>query len=79
MALPYGERRRKLRIVADFMGCDGPGELLARYRNQAVVPGICTDPGCDWIMSVGCDEVADTCPHCETDTLQSILVCAGGH
>jgi hypothetical protein len=74
--LSYGERRRKLCIVSEFMGFDGPRDLLEHYRDKSIVPGICTDQFCDWIMNVECNEVADLCPHCEANTMQSILVFA---
>ena len=74
MGLSYRERRRKLRIVSEFMGFEGPRDLLAHYQNKSIVPGICTDAFCDLIMNVECDEVADRCPYCDAYTMQSILV-----
>ena len=76
VSLSYRERRRKLRIVSEFMGFFDPRDLLEHYRDKSIVPGICTDALCDWIMNVECDEVADLCPHCEAYTMQSILVFA---
>ena len=55
------ERRRKLQMVTAFMGLDTSTELLARYRNQALVPGICTGEFCDGISYVSCDEEAGWC------------------
>lgn len=59
------------------MGFEKVADLLASYKNKPIVPGICTDNFCDWIMNVDCDETADLCPHCETYTMQSILLLSG--
>lgn len=49
MSLTQADRLRKIRMVTTFMGLDTPAELLARYRDQAIVPGICTGEFCDSI------------------------------
>lgn len=76
MVLTYSERRWKIRVVTDFMGFYDPSELLYKYKDKAMVPGICTDKYCDWISYVPCDEEAGWCPCCEAETIQSILIFA---
>lgn len=77
MILSYSERRRKLRIVTEYMCFLKHHELLAHYKDSAIVPGICTDYFCDCIITVLCDEEAGWCPDCDTYTMQSILIVAG--
>ena len=71
VSLTRAERRRKLRVVTAFMGMYTSADLAARYRDQALVPGICTGRFCDGISYVGCDDfrsdhflhVLQTYPH----------------
>ena len=77
MILSYSERRRKLRIVTEYMCFLKPPELLDHYQNRAIVPGICTEYFCDCMSNVLCDEEAGWCPNCDAYTMQSILIVAG--
>lgn len=74
MNLSYKERQFKQRIVTEYMGFEKPADLLASYRNKAIVPGICTEAFCDCIITVECDQEAGWCPHCNMDTIQSIYI-----
>jgi hypothetical protein len=77
MSLSYAERCQKVSRVVKYMGFHDLGELLFACRDQATVPGICTDAWCDMILSVRGDEEGDLCPDCRRDTVRSILVVAG--
>jgi hypothetical protein len=79
MTVSPSERRRKLRIVSEYLGFLSAEDLLCHFRGKSIVPGICTDRLCDCIISVECDEGADLCPECETYTMQSILIFSGVH
>jgi hypothetical protein len=77
MSLSYQERSRKLRIVTDSLGYLHPIDLLHHYLDHQVVPGICTNSGCDCIVSVEYDTELGHCPNCNTCTVESILVLSG--
>lgn len=77
MELSYSERRRKMRLVMEYLGYFSHQDLLEHYKNKQIVPGICTDALCDCIINVAYDEEGDLCPYCDTYTIQSICILSG--
>lgn len=77
MCLSFSERSKKLRRVANALGYDHPLNLLHRYLDKEIVPGICTNEICDCVTNVAAAEEIGHCPSCDTYTVASILVIAG--
>ena len=61
MVLSYKERSQKLRTVSEALGFDHPLTLLSTYLNEPIVPGICTNAGCNFILSVAPQEEYGHC------------------
>lgn len=52
-------------------------ELLESAAIDCVVPGICTNNGCDFTADYEPDQDAGWCDECDTGTVVSALVLAG--
>jgi hypothetical protein len=77
MSLSSPERKRKMRVVTEFMGYYDPKDLLSFYQDKKMAPGICTEKYCDGISLVECDEESGYCWDCGRDSIQSILIFSG--
>ena len=64
------------RLVASE-GYDDVVDLFAAVLSDAVSPGICINPGCDYITEVEPDQDRGYCEVCRTQTVQSALILAG--
>lgn len=67
----------KLEQLADAYGYDDMDDFLAVYVFDSVVPGICTNPDCDFTAEYEPDQREGWCEECSTHTVQSALVLAG--
>jgi hypothetical protein len=52
----------KLQALADSEGYDDADELLEANSSDSVVPGICTNPNCDYTTEVEPDQDRGHCP-----------------
>lgn len=52
-------------------------ELLESASIGSVVPGICTNDGCDFTTEYEPDQDAGWCEECDTETVASALILAG--
>ena len=68
-------RKRKLEDLADASGMS-VDELLENAAIDSVVPGICTNSGCDYTAEYEPDQDAGWCEECETGTVASALILA---
>ena len=69
-------RREKLKELAE--SCDmSLEELLESATLDSVVPGICTNAGCDYTTEYEPDQDAGWCEECDTGTVASALILAG--
>jgi hypothetical protein len=69
-------RKSKLEELADACGMS-VDELLESAAIDSVVPGICTNDGCDYTAEYEPDQDAGWCEECDTGTVASALVLAG--
>jgi hypothetical protein len=69
-------RKRKLEELADASGMS-VDELLESAAIDGVVPGICTNSGCDYTTEYEPDQDAGWCEECGTGTVASALILAG--
>ena len=69
-------RRAKLEELADASGVSVE-ELLESAAIDSVVPGICTNGGCDYTTEYEPDQDAGWCEVCDTGTVASALILAG--
>jgi len=67
----------KLEKLAEIEGYEDVSEFLNEVGFESVVPGICTNPNCDYTTSVEPDQDKGHCENCRTKTVQSCLVLAG--
>ena len=70
MALSRQQRIEKLRRLADIEGYTTLDELFTAIERR-ILPGICTNPGCDFTKAVAPSETAGYCPRCGTHTVVS--------
>jgi len=75
-SLDRSARKAKLEELADAcsMSVD---ELLESAAIDSVVPGICTNDGCDYTTEYEPDQDAGWCEECGTGTVASALILAG--
>ncbi len=52
-------------------------ELLEEYGAESLVPGICMNPGCEYVTEYEPDQREGWCGACGTKTVKSALVLAG--
>jgi len=67
----------KLQQLAEIEGFPDTDTLLESTINDDVVPGICTEKGCDYTCSVEPDSDRGYCEVCQAQTVKSCLVLAG--
>jgi hypothetical protein len=67
----------KLKTLAAKEGYDCPEDLILNVGTDAVVPAICTNPGCDYTEGMEPDQDQGWCPECKTNTVVSCLVLGG--
>lgn len=66
----------KLKQLADYEDLDVM-EMLEQASYDSVAPGICDNPGCDYVATVEPDCDAGECEICGTFTVKSCLILAG--
>ena len=66
----------KLSILASQYGYS-VDELLEEYGLDETVPGICMNPGCEYVTEYEPDQRDGWCEACGTTTVRSALVLAG--
>jgi hypothetical protein len=66
----------KLEILAKQYGYS-VDELLEEYGLDSMVPGICMNPGCEYVTECEPDQREGWCGACGTTTVRSALVLAG--
>ena len=80
MTLSNKERSQKLCHVTEMFTCHDTITMLLFFRDRDTTqaPGMCTNPECTH-MSMDVDRLEEHghCPHCDTDTVESVLVMAG--
>ena len=69
-------RRSKLQTLAEMLDMSAD-ELLESAATGSVVPGICTNDGCDFTGEYEPDQDAGWCQMCDTGTITSALILAG--
>lgn len=69
-------RKGKLEELADSCGME-VDELLENAAIDSVVPGICTNDGCNYTAEYEPDQDAGWCEECDTTTVASALILAG--
>lgn len=69
-------RKSKLEELADALDMN-VDELLESAAIDSVVPGICTNDGCDFTAEYEPDQDAGWCEECDTGTVASALILAG--
>ena len=52
-------------------------ELLEEYGLDSLVPGICMNPGCEYVTEYEPDQREGWCGACGTTTVRSALILAG--
>lgn len=67
----------KLLKLVEMEGYEELDEFLEEFSLAAVVPGICTNPDCDYTEYVEPDCTEGWCEECETQTVKSGLILAG--
>lgn len=69
--------KSKLARLMEIEGYDDELKLFADVLFDAVSPGICTNPGCDYTREVEPDQDRGWCEACGTQTVKSALILAG--
>ena len=67
----------KLQTLAEYEGYSDGYALLEERALDEVVPGICTNAGCDYTTDVEPDSRAGWCEECNTGTVASACILAG--
>lgn len=67
----------KLERLAELEGFDSEIEFLEEAGCGGLIPGICTNEGCDYSEEVEPDCADGYCDICETNTVASALVLGG--
>ena len=67
----------KLEEIVESEGYLNVDDLLAESTYNSVVPGICTNPLCNYITDVEPDQEKGWCHDCVANTIVSCLVLAG--
>jgi hypothetical protein len=75
-AINPGLSEDKLRNLAGIYGLDRDS-LIETYVLDSVVPGICTNDGCDYAAEYEPDQDGGWCEECGTRTVASALILAG--
>jgi hypothetical protein len=69
--------RAKLNRLIELEGLEDLMEFLQVYNTEPVVPGICTNAGCDHTEEVEPDCTDGWCEVCNANTIKSGLILAG--
>jgi hypothetical protein len=67
----------KLQTLMEAEGFDDSLEFLEVCSFDSVVPGICTNEGCDYTRGVEPDSYTGWCEECKTNTVKSALALMG--
>lgn len=67
----------KLAQLIEIEGYNELDEFLEDFSIHSVVPGICMNPECDYIVDVEPDCIDEYCEECGTQTVKSALILAG--
>lgn len=67
----------KLKILAENEGYEDISEFILDCGQDSVMPGICSNPGCEYSSGVEPDAVTAWCEICETNTVKSAMILAG--
>lgn len=67
----------KLQTLAEDWGFPTPEDLVEEYILDGVMPGICSQPGCDYSTEVEPDQDRGWCECCGSNTVQSAAVLLG--
>ncbi len=78
-ALPSTDAARqvKLQVLAEAEGFDSVDEMFAATMTDSVLPGICTEPSCDYTTEVEPDQDQGWCEACNKQTVASALILGG--
>ena len=74
--IEHGVRKTKLEELADACGME-VDEMLESAAFDSVVPGICTNDGCDYTAEYEPDQDGGWCEQCEMRSVTSALILAG--
>jgi hypothetical protein len=72
-----GRKMGKLETLAEFEGFADTQDFCEAFVMECVVPGICSNPLCDYTCNVEPDSTSGYCEVCGTNTVVSCLVLAG--
>lgn len=64
--------KQKLEVLAEEYGCE-VDDLLATYVFDSVVPGICMNENCNFVIDCEPDARENWCECCETNTVCSLV------
>jgi len=67
----------KLETLASDFGYADVMDMLEESVWDSIVPGICTNPGCDYTTDVEPDQSRGWCENCNTNTVASCLSIQG--
>lgn len=76
MSLTSEAKAAKLRKIVESEGYPDLGTLLQACIADAVAPGICIKPECDYTTEIEPDQRRGYCEACAGQTVQSALVLA---
>ena len=71
------DNKDKLELLRELEGYDTVMDMLEKATFDSVCPGICSEPGCDYIATVEPDQDKGWCAACEKGTVKSALILAG--
>lgn len=77
-ALCLTNKARKLIELCQISGLHHPDAVLALANEDGIILGICRNPECSHVAEVSRFERGGLCPLCSDNTVQSVLVLAGG-
>lgn len=67
----------KLKQLATIEGYDDVFDMLNDAVTDSVVPGICSNPHCNYTVGVEPDQDRGWCESCQSNTVKSCLILAG--
>ncbi len=67
----------KLEKLAEIEGFEDSFEMLEAYHIDSVVPGICSNPDCDYTCDTEPDQTKGWCEECNKGTVVSCMILAG--
>jgi hypothetical protein len=69
--------KSKLDELMESEGFDSIDDLADEAMHDSVVPSICMNAGCDYIIGMEPDQDAGYCECCDTNTVQSAFILMG--